>query len=389
MTRISGAFLTDPALVAVLDAIESGGHRALLVGGVVRNAALGAPISDIDIATDARPERVVELSRAAGLKPVPTGIEHGTITVVSGGTGFEVTTFRRDVETDGRRAVVAFANRIEDDAQRRDFTMNALYATRAGKVIDPVGGLDDLHARRLRFVGDAEARIREDYLRMLRFYRFHAWYGRQADPAALDACAALAPGLSGISKERIGAETAKLLAAPDPSEALALMSDAGILQMILPGADHSAMPSLITIESQTGSDPDWQRRLALLRADDPAASLRLSRGQAGVQAQLSKALDQRWSLNEAGYRLGPTLARHYALLTAARGAALPAGWEAQIADAAKARLPLSAADLMPDLQGKALGLGLEAAEAAWIARDFTPSRADLIELAQQAGKAAT
>ncbi|WP_299843899.1 CCA tRNA nucleotidyltransferase [uncultured Paracoccus sp.] len=382
--RLSSPFLTDPALLAVLDAIEAGGHRVLLVGGAVRNSALGEPIGDVDLSTDARPERVVELAQAAGLKPVPTGIEHGTITVVSDGTGFEVTTFRRDVETDGRRAVVAFSDSIDEDARRRDFTMNALYATRTGEVIDPVGGLDDLAARRLRFVGDAEARIREDYLRILRFFRFHAWYAREAEPQALAACAALAGGLAGISKERIGAEMRKLLAAPDPSDALARMSETGILARVLPGADVEHMLALIAAERDF--PPNWPRRLALLGAEDPAEALRLSRAEAGVQAQLAGALAADWSLNETGYRLGAALAADIALIRAARGARLPEGWHDQIAAAARARLPIAAADLMPELQGPALGQGLKAAEARWVAEGFATPAANLIETARMAAK---
>lgn len=384
MTRISGPFLTDPALLAVLDAIEGGGYRALLVGGAVRNAALGQPISDIDISTDARPEQVAALAQTAGLKPVPTGIDHGTVTVVSNGTPFEVTTFRRDVETDGRRAVVAFSDRIEDDAHRRDFTMNALYATREGEVIDPVGGLADLAARRLRFVGEPEARIREDYLRILRFFRFFAWYGQDFDPRALAACKALADGLEQISKERIGAEMRKLLAAPDPSEALALMDQAGVLTRILPGADATAMPALIRAEADHA--PAWPRRLALLGAADPASALRLSRDEAKAQALLTDALSQGWSLDQAGYHLGKTAATDMALIAAARGAALPPDWPARIDRAAKASFPIAAADLMGDLGGPALGHGLRAAETAWIASGFTLSRDALIEQALLAGK---
>ncbi|AUH35197.1 CCA tRNA nucleotidyltransferase [Paracoccus tegillarcae] len=387
MTQIGGPFLTDPALTAVLDAIEAGGHRALLVGGVVRNAVLGEPVNDIDLATDARPERVSELAASAGLKPVPTGIDHGTVTVVSNGTGIEVTTFRRDVETDGRHAVVAFSDRIEDDAQRRDFTMNALYATRDGQVLDPVGGLDDLRARRLRFVGNAQARIREDYLRVLRYFRFHAWYGRQVDPAALAACAALADGLDGISKERIGVEMRKLLAAPDPSEALSLMAQAGVLAHVLPGADASAMPDLVGAEAAAGITPSWPRRLALLCTDKTVtALLRLSRDEAKVQARLAEAKAGDWSLNEAGYHLGKTLAVDHTLTRAARGQKLPDGWIARIEHAAQAGLPISADDLMPQLEGASLGRGLRAAEEAWIAGDFALPAPALIDVALLAGK---
>ena len=208
MMKIEADWLSDPGPRAVIEALARGGHRALYVGGTVRNALLGLAPGDIDIATDARPERVMELAAAAGLKPVPTGFDHGTVTVVAGHRGIEVTTFRRDVETDGRRAVVAFSDAIEHDAERRDFTMNALYATAGGEVIDPLGGLPDLLARRVRFVGDPAARIAEDSLRILRFFRFHACYGDPEggiDAEGLAACAAGVDGIAALSRERIGA----------------------------------------------------------------------------------------------------------------------------------------------------------------------------------------
>ena len=268
--KISGPWLENPATQAVCAAFSAQGHLALFVGGCVRNALLDTPVADIDIATDALPKTVSEIAENAGFKVIPTGIEHGTVTVVAGGIPHEVTTFRRDVETDGRRAVVAFATRIEDDAMRRDFTMNALYAQADGTVIDPLGGLPDLLARRLRFVGDAEARIREDYLRILRFFRFHGWYGDATagiDPEGLAACAALSAGIETLSPERVGAEMRKLLAAPDPGPSLAAMGQAGILLRVLPGADVRALPVLVHLEQDR--PPHWLRRLAVLGGADP------------------------------------------------------------------------------------------------------------------------
>ena len=257
--RIAAAFLTDPALQSVLSMLETGGHRALIVGGAVRNALLDQPVGDVDIATDAPPERVAQLARAAGLKPVPTGIEHGTVTVVAQGTPFEVTTFRRDVETDGRNATVAFSDRLEDDAARRDFTMNALYADASGAVLDPARGLPDLQSRTLRFVGTPADRIREDYLRILRFFRFLAWYADHAAPGTIEAITAERDGLPRVSAERIGAEMRKLLAAPDPAPALALMAETGVLSQVLPQADPTPMPALIAAEAAHGarSSTSW------------------------------------------------------------------------------------------------------------------------------------
>lgn len=383
MTRIDAPFLADPGLRRVLGALTRDGHRALVVGGAVRNALMGAPVTDTDIATSARPDRVVALVQDAGLRAVPTGIEHGTITVVVDGRGYEVTTFRRDVETDGRRAVVAFSDDIAEDAQRRDFTMNALYCGLDGQVLDPVGGLPDLAARRLRFVGDAPARIAEDYLRILRFFRFHAWYGApgRADPDALAACGDAAQGLARISRERVGAEMRKLLAAPDPSEALALMDRAGVLSVALPGADATGFPALIGAEQDFGHGalPCWPRRLAMLGAADAAGDLRLSRDETRMQDQIAQALGM--PAPQAAYRFGRAIAAQSVLVRAARGDAPPFGWCHAVAHAADAKFPLSAQDLMDQLSGPALGQALRRAEDAYIASGFALSRDELRDLA--------
>ena len=276
--KIAGDWLSDPSTQSVCAMLTGAGHQALLVGGCVRNALLGAPVTDIDIATDATPDRVVALAKAAGLKPVPTGIDHGTITVVADGKPHEVTTFRRDVETFGRHATVAFSTDVAEDAARRDFTMNALYARPDGTVIDPLDGLPDLQSRHVRFVGNPDQRISEDYLRILRFFRFTAWYGNPAlgmDADGLAACADGIDGLQTLSKERIGAEIRKLLAAPDPAPATASMARAGILAAILPGVDDRALAPLIHLEGDEA--PRWLRRLAALGGADPTDALRLSR----------------------------------------------------------------------------------------------------------------
>lgn len=381
--KIAADFLSDPALQAVLSMLQAGGHRALIVGGAVRNALLNQPVGDVDIATDARPERVVDLARAAKLKPVPTGIDHGTITVVTQRTPFEVTTFRRDVETDGRNAIVAFSDRIEDDAARRDFTMNALYMDASGQVLDPMGGLPDLQSRTLRFVGKPADRIREDYLRILRFFRFLAWYADHAAPGTVEAITAERGGLPRISAERIGAEMRKLLAAPGPAPAVAMMDQAGVLAVVLPGADAAALARLIALEGDR--PPSWPRRLAALGGADAATALRLSRAEAKAQDAMQKALAADLSLAEAGFRLGADNGVDYALIRAARaGADLPPDWEGLITRAAASLLPISAADLMPDLSGPTLGRGLRAAETLWIVSDFTATRTDLIAAAKGA-----
>lgn len=377
--NITGDWLDHPGTQALMQALERAGHKALFVGGCVRNALMGVPVSDIDISTDAPPEKVSGIAETSGFKPVPTGIDHGTVTVVAEGKPHEVTTFRRDVETDGRRAVVAFSDRIEDDAQRRDFTMNALYADRHGTVIDPLNGLPDLLACRVRFVGDPETRIREDYLRILRFFRFHAAYGDHEsgiDAEGLAACAALADGLDGISRERITAELRKLLSARDPAPAVAAMAQAGVLARVLPGADPRALGPLAHLDA--AEPPRWLRRLAVLGGE--TGQLRLSRPETRSLAALRSAIGSAELPAALGWRLGADLGDDAVLARAASlGTLPPQGWQAGVRKGATARFPVTAADLMPALQGEALGARLQDLEARWLASDLTLSREDLLK----------
>ena len=377
--RLTGDWLTDPAAQSVCAALEQGGHQALFVGGCVRNGLLNMPVGDIDIATDATPERVIELARVAGLKSVPTGIDHGTVTLIAAGKPHEVTTFRRDIETDGRRATVAFSTRIEDDAARRDFTMNALYARPDGTLVDPLGGLPDLRARHIRFVGDPDSRIREDYLRILRFFRFTAWYGDPAlgmDADGLAACAAGIDGLHGLSKERIGAEMRKLLAAPDPAPAVASMAQAGILAALLPGTDPRALAPLIHLEQ--GEPIRWLRRMAALGGPDPTDALRLSRGDSRDLAHLRAAIEGSQTPAVLGHSLGSALAMDALLLRAALfEQPLPPKAQTEVARGAATPFPITAADL-PTLAGPALGQELKRLKSLWLASDLRLGRSQLL-----------
>lgn len=372
MTRIAPAWLDAPATAAVVEALAPA--RPLFVGGCVRDALMGRPTHDIDIAVATPPAETEALAAAAGLKVALTGVGHGVVTVIAEGRPFECATLRRDVETDGRRAVIAFTTRVEEDAARRDFTLNALYADPRGEVIDPTGeGLADLHARRIRFIGDEETRIREDYLRILRFFRFHARFGvADFDPGGLAACRALAPGLARISAERITAELLKLLAAPDPWPALAAMG--GILDRIVPGADLS--PGLTDAEAALGLPPEPLRRLAALGGD--CGGLRLSRAQKKTLAAIGAA--RGLPPAEAAWRHGADAARAAAALAAAEGARPPDNWRAGIAAAEAAEFPVSAADLksagVPP--GPELGAALKRLEDRWIASCFTLSKQQLL-----------
>jgi poly(A) polymerase len=273
MTIAPPDFLADPALAAVLAALPD----ARIVGGAVRDALAKRSVTDIDLATPSTPEQVTQALEKAGLRAVPTGVEHGTITAISGGRGFEVTTLRRDVETDGRHARVAFTDDWQADASRRDFTINAMSMTRDGTVFDYFGGVADLHAGRLRFVGDPATRIAEDYLRILRYFRFFARYATTPPTAdEREALAAGVPRLASLSAERVSGELLRILAAPDPRAAIGLMTELGVLQVaIAEGADPARLAGLIA----AGAPADPLLRLAALLTGDAAAfamRLRLS-----------------------------------------------------------------------------------------------------------------
>ncbi|MEO0945413.1 MAG: CCA tRNA nucleotidyltransferase, partial [Pseudomonadota bacterium] len=365
--KIDADWLTSNATQSAFAILRDAGHLVFAVGGCVRNALLNEPVRDIDLSTDAHPETVMQLAEAAGLRAVPTGIEHGTVTVVVHDEQYEITTFRRDVETDGRRAVVAFSDRMEDDALRRDFTMNALYADAAGLVHDPVGGLADLQARRIRFIEDADRRIQEDYLRTLRYFRFNAWYGDSAsgyDPDALDAIARNLDGLERLSRERVGSEMKRLLEAPDPTAAVAIMRTTGVLTRILPGADDTALGPLIALEN--GMQPNPIRRLAVLGGESVSDHLRLSRQEASELERLRGAIGQEPAT--LGYRLGATHGLDAYLLTAALTGTGPVSPSAvaEIKAGAQQVFSVTAADLMPSLQGPKLGAALKTLEQDWI-----------------------
>jgi len=375
--KIAPDWLSNQNAQRVCAMLTDAGHQAWFVGGCVRNALIGATASDLDLTTDARPDTVTKLSKAAGFKVIPTGIDHGTVTVVVDGNPFEITTFRRDVDTDGRHATVAFADTADEDARRRDFTMNALYAAPDGTLHDPLGGIADALAGHVRFIGDAGLRIQEDYLRILRFFRFFAWYGDPAmgiDADGLAACAGNLDGIDGLSAERIGQEMRKLLSAPNPAPAVASMAASGALLRVLPGAGPNALTVLIHLEEIAGIEPDFSRRLAALGGDP--TRLRLT----NAEAQRHEILrDMDIGAGEAGYRFGAQIATDRALVLAAS-----LSQPLRDADVAAARhgagqiLPVKAADFMPGLKGPALGAALKQAEARWIASGFTLTRNDLL-----------
>jgi poly(A) polymerase len=402
-------WLTRGPLARLLTLLDRDGEEARVVGGAVRNALLGEPLGDIDVATTALPDEVMRRAEQAGLKAVPTGIEHGTVTVIVNGEPFQVTTLREDIETFGRKAVVRFGREWKADAERRDFTMNALSASPDGTVHDAVSGLADLKARRVRFIGDPQMRIREDYLRILRFFRFHAAYGRgELDAAGMHAAVLLREGLDQLSRERIRMELIKLLLAPSAAPTLQAMTDSGILDRVLAGVPVvPRFARLVAIEAKLGLDPDAVRRLGALAvfiiedAERLWQRLRLSNPE---HERLASMADGWWHTsprleeNQARallYALGPERYRDRVLHAWVHEGAdvqdrdwrklaeLPARWQAPA-------FPLRASDFMGRgvEKGPALGAALAAGEAAWIAAGFPLDAAALGKIADEAARPA-
>jgi poly(A) polymerase len=401
---LDAPWLTSGLASRVLKLLNGGGEEARVVGGAVRNAMLGIPVSDVDIATTALPEEVVKRAKAAGIKSVPTGIEHGTVTLVVDGQPFEVTTLREDTETFGRKAKVSFGRDWVGDAHRRDFTINALSAGLDGVVHDYVGGLEDLAVRRVRFIGEPSQRIEEDYLRILRFFRFHAAFGAgDLDRDGYLACIKARAGLASLSAERMRMEMVKLLVADGAVDAIIAMADGGLLQMIIGGVSYGGtFAAMIAAEKALGLKADPMRRLAALAVALPEDARRLT-----TRLRLSnnegKALDSmghRWwrlaGMDEARarrrlYRLGEERYRDRLLLAWARAGTRvdPAPW-IELARLPQRftppKFPLRASDFIARgiAEGPSLGHVLTLAEDAWLAADFPLEPAVLASLADQA-----
>lgn len=378
--KISGHWIDAAPSQAVLHLLEAAGHAAYFVGGCVRNELMGHPVSDIDVATDALPNDVIRITEIAGHRAVPTGIEHGTVTVVVDDVPHEVTTFRKDIATDGRRAKVAFSKNIADDARRRDFTMNALYADAAGLVTDPLSSMPDLEARRVRFIEDAGMRIQEDYLRILRFFRFHAWFGNPdagLDADGLAACAEHADGIGRLSKERIGSEMLKLLAAPDPAPSIAAMRSAGVFSRVLPGADDRLLAQLVHVEQKI--PPNALRRLAVLGGEAVSENLTLSKAEVRKTDILCSEMVSVSSAKSLGYRYGAQTGLDILLLRGTLSQTRPSSQDIEdLHTGEKAVFPIGAADLMPEYEGAALGQKLKELEQTWISSGCAMTKADLL-----------
>ena len=372
VTRLpEGIWNSRQDLTALITAL--GNENARFVGGMVRDALLGVAAKDIDIATPLLPEEVKDRLHKAAIKAIPTGIEHGTITAVLPGGNVEITTLRRDVSTDGRRATVAFSHDWREDAARRDFTINALYADPVSlEVHDYFGGLDDLAARRVRFIGDARQRIREDHLRILRYFRFQARFGGQApDADSENACAELAATLKGLSRERVGMEMMNLLALPDPAPTVARMAELGVLAVILPEANPASLTALVAEEAAQGVAADPLRRLAALLPADPALAEQVASRFRLSGAQKKRLVTAAGRIQSAdgdayalAYRLGFESARDCLLLNGRSSAPLR-DWQVPT-------FPLKGGAIVARgiSAGPQVARILQAVEARWVAEDF-------------------
>lgn len=402
------AWLKHGAVARLLGVLDRDGEEARVVGGAVRNALLHLPVGEVDVATSAVPKQVMRRVAAAGWKAVPTGIEHGTVTVVIEKHPFEVTTLRQDVETFGRKARVEFGRDWVADAQRRDFTINALSVSAAGEVFDYVGGLDDIAARRVRFIGDPAQRIAEDFLRILRFFRFHAHFASgPPDEAGLAACIRARADLDQLSRERVRMELVKLVVAPRAAATLEVMTDSGILGAVLGGVAYvPSFEKLAEREAALGLPPDPVRRLGALGvavredAERLAERLRLSNS----EAERLLALDGWWRVAPSAgdqpahallYRLGPQsfVDRMLVAWTRAPVDAADADWRALVTLPQRWTapvFPLKSADFIRRgvPKGPALGVALRGAEEAWIAADFPLARDVLDAIAERATQAA-
>ncbi|MCM2291199.1 CCA tRNA nucleotidyltransferase [Allorhizobium sp. BGMRC 0089] len=398
----------DPALKRIFTLLNDEHGEVRVVGGAVRNSLMGVPVKDVDLATTHLPAEVMARAQAAGIKAVPTGIDHGTVTLVVDGAPFEVTTLRRDVATDGRHAEVSFGTDWQADAERRDFTVNALYADHSGAVIDPVEGLKDIETGTIRFIGEAKTRIAEDYLRVLRFFRFFAWYGRgRPDAEGLRASAAARDRLNRLSPERVWAEIKKLLSAENPARALLWMRQSGVLTAVLPETEKwgiDAIHGLVETEAALGLKPDPLLRLAAIVPDDAvrlaamAERLRLSRAEAGFFQAFAEAPKIGADLGEAAlerllYRHGRAgiLARLRLALASARAGAGDEIETMQVTGSfsrllkkaetySKPEMPVSGADILAAgfEPGPEVGRLLSRLEEDWVASRFSMSRDDLL-----------
>ena len=380
--QINSEWIKNKVTQNILKIFEGADHNAYLVGGCIRNSILNIPVTDIDISTDATPQQTVDLFNRENFKVAPTGFSHGTVTVISEDIPYQITTMRSDQNTDGRHADVVFSDDIKKDAERRDFTINALYADSTGKIINPIGGLEDFNPLAIKFIGDPNNRIQEDYLRILRFFRFHAQFSElvtQFDKVALDAIKKNQDGLKKLSKERIWSELKKILSTSNPARSLYKMSQLGILEIILENKNVHNIKRFNLIEKKMGLEPEPIRRLVAITENTEDTFLNLSRKEAKKFSLLKGLLKKKHDPAELVYQFNREIAQSVlAIYTFYKGEKLKLSDIKKIEKACLFPCPITGAQISKYMDGEAVGIKIKEAQRAWINSNFKSDEAKIL-----------
>ena len=375
-------WLRNPSAQKLSKLYKSFGYQVLFVGGCVRNTILKMPVTDIDLATDAQPEEIIKIAKENNIRFVPTGLAHGTITLIIDNKNYQITTFRTDFDHDGRYAKVEFTESLLLDASRRDLTINALYCNHVGEVIDPLNGLDDIKKQKIKFIGNPNERIKEDNLRILRFFRFQAIYGNknlEIDSIALEACHNHKSKLAALSKERITSELRKILSAPNPLEVMIKMNETGVLNELFQNVSIDSLEAYLKTEEKFKININWLGRLLSLQVTQEEESLKLTRCEFKFLKQTKSAIENQIHVLEFSYYNGVENGKIYSILQNFRhNIILSKNLLNQINSLATKKFPITAKDLMPEIRGKKLGEALRSLEDQWIKSNFTLSKKDLL-----------
>ena len=375
-------WLRNPSAQKLSKLYKNFGYQVLFVGGCVRNTILKMPVTDIDLATDAQPEEIIKIAKENNIRFVPTGLAHGTITLIIDNKSYQITTFRTDFDHDGRYAKVEFTESLLLDASRRDLTINALYCNHVGEVIDPLNGLDDIKKQKIKFIGNPNERIKEDNLRILRFFRFQAIYGNknlEIDSIALEACHNHKSKLAALSKERITSELRKILSAPNPLEVIIKMNETGVLNELFQNVSIDSLEAYLKTEEKFKININWLGRLLSLQVTQEEESLKLTRCEFKFLKQTKSAIENQIHVLEFSYYNGVENGKIYSILQNFRhNIILCKNLLNQINSLATKKFPITAKDLMPEISGKKLGEALRSLEDRWIKSNFTLSKKDLL-----------
>ena len=375
-------WLRNPSAQKLSKLYKNFGYQVLFVGGCVRNTILKMPVTDIDLATDAQPEEIIKIAKENNIRFVPTGLAHGTITLIIDNKNYQITTFRTDFDHDGRYAKVEFTESLLLDASRRDLTINALYCNHVGEVIDPLNGLDDIKKQKIKFIGNPNERIKEDNLRILRFFRFQAIYGNknlEIDSIALEACHNHKSKLAALSKERITSELRKILSAPNPLEVIIKMNETGVLNELFQNVSIDSLEAYLKTEEKFKININWLGRLLSLQVTQEEESLKLTRCEFKFLKQTKSAIENQIHVLEFSYYNGVENGKIYSILQNFRhNIILSKNLLNQINSLATKKFPITAKDLMPEISGKKLGEALRSLEDRWIKSNFTLSKKELL-----------